>query len=340
MIAPVFYPHIGGVEKHIKRVSEELIRKENEVTVLTQMHDQYLADFDIINKIRIFRFHNSSSLKIWLWIYRHRELIKSSDVIHCHDFAVFILWYLPFRFLYYSKPSFITFHGYEGNIPIPKSVLILRKICELLTKGNICIGDYITKWYGTKPSFITYGGVDLPLDNNDQESHGTIFIGRLERDTGVLEYIETILILKAKFGIEMEMEIYGDGGLRKMIEEIIAKNNLKIRLNGFVENPMKFLAKSKFAFVSGYLAILEAMINKKLVLSIYTNEIKKDYLRMMPDSDKIMVIASSAEELAGKIEELLNNQQYVECKIKNAFEFAKRQTWESETDIYIKLWEI
>ena len=162
MFAPLFHPHIGGVEKHVKRLSEELIKKGYEVTVVTINYNQSLPDFQVLSRIKVYRFPKMRLPKIWFWICKYRKLIKSADIIHCHDFSTFIYWYLPFRFLYPLKPVFITFHGYEGITPIPKKTLFKRKVTEFLTRGNICIGDYIPKWYGTKASFISYGGVDIP----------------------------------------------------------------------------------------------------------------------------------------------------------------------------------
>ena len=338
MFAPLFHPHIGGVDKHIKRISEVLARRGHEVSIITIKHDKSLPDFEELNKMKVYRFPKMRLPKVWLWIYKRRDLIKNANVVHCHDFATFIYWYLPFRFLYPLKPVFVTFHGYEGIIPIPRKILFKRKITELLTKGNICIGDYILKWYGTKASFISYGGVDMPAPLSNTNPEGAVFIGRLEKDTGIMMYIDALRILKEKQGINLKLDVCGDGKLREKIQEIIKGNELNVELHGFVENPLDYLDKSKFAFVSGYLAMLEAMINKKLVFAVYENKLKKDYLTLMPNSKNMMVIASSPEELAEKIAYYLNHQKETEEKIKNAYLFSKDQTWEKVTNTYLKLW--
>jgi len=338
MFAPLFHPHIGGVDKHIKRISEVLARRGHEVSIITIKHDKSLPDFEELNKMKVYRFPKMRLPKVWLWIYKRRDLIKNANVVHCHDFATFIYWYLPFRFLYPLKPVFVTFHGYEGIIPIPRKILFKRKITELLTKGNICIGDYILKWYGTKASFVSYGGVDMPAPLSNTNPEGAVFIGRLEKDTGIMMYIDALRILKEKQGINLKLDVCGDGKLREKIQEIIKGNELNVELHGFVENPLDYLDKSKFAFVSGYLAMLEAMINKKLVFAVYENKLKKDYLTLMPNSKNMMVIASSPEELAEKIAYYLNHQKETEEKIKNAYLFSKDQTWKKVTNTYLKLW--
>jgi len=340
MFAPLLHPHIGGVEKHVKRLSEELIKMEYENSIITIKHDKTLPDFEELNKIKIYRFAKVRLPKIWFWIYNHRGLLKSADIIHCHDFGTFIYWYLPFRFLYPFKPVFVTFHGYEGIIPIPRKILFKRKVAEFLTKGNICIGDYIPKWYGTKANFISYGGVDISTAVKNTNYKGAVFIGRLEKDTGIMAYINAIKNLKKNYAINFDVDICGDGSLRETIEKTIKENELNVKLLGFVENPLDYLIKSKFAFVSGYLAILEAMINKKLVFGVYENELKKDYLTLMPNSKSMMVITSSPEELAEEIAYYYKNPERAEEKIKNAYNFAKEQTWEKVAEMYLKLWGV
>lgn len=340
MFAPLFPPHIGGVEKHVKRLSEELIKKGYEIIVVTIKHYNSLPDFEELNKIKVYRFPRMKLSKIWFWIYKNRYLIKDADIIHCHDFGAFIYWYLPFRFLYFLKPVFITFHGHEGIIPIPKKILFRRKVAEFLTKGNICIGDFIPKWYGTKANFISYGGVDILTTVNNTKSEGAVFIGRLEKDTGIMTYIDAIKILKKEYNISFEVDIYAGGSLREILEKIIKENELSVKLHGFVENPMNYLIKSKFAFVSGYLSILEAMINKKLVFSVYENELKKDYLTLIPNSKNMMVIPSSPEKLAEKVAYYYKAPEKAEEIIKNAYNFAKKQTWGNVANTYLRLWGV
>src|SRR5207237_10432020 len=91
-------------------------------------------------------------------MWRFRSLIQEADVVHCHD--VFF-WYLPFRFLYPQNSVYTTFHGYE-SYPIRKGAIWMRIISEKLSWGNICFGDFITKWYVTEPTVVSFAAVDIP----------------------------------------------------------------------------------------------------------------------------------------------------------------------------------
>ncbi len=204
-LSRLFYPHIGGVEKHVLEVSKLLIKNGHSVIVLTEKFEKGLLDTDETQGIKILRIDNGKDnwfkkFRIWKELWRKRNFINDADIIHCHD--VFF-WYLPFRFLYLNKPVYTTFHGYETRFPPSKRSIIIRKISKKLSLGNICVGDYIKKWYGTKPDYTTYGGVEiLPINTNTTNKYQSAnkrlkisFIGRLDKDTGIDIYLKVLAIL-------------------------------------------------------------------------------------------------------------------------------------------------
>ena len=137
------WPQIGGVEKHVREVSLRLEKKGHKVRVISEKDIKYPH----IKFIGL--------LYIWYWLFRNRRLIKNSDIIHCHD--VFI-WYLPFRFWYPGKPVYTTFHGWEGQWPLPLKNILFKRLVSRLSWGTIAIGSYIEKYYGIKANKILYGG--------------------------------------------------------------------------------------------------------------------------------------------------------------------------------------
>jgi len=138
------WPHVGGVERHIKEVSLSLRKKGHTITIISEESIKY-------PKIKFIGL-----LHIWLWLWRNRKLIKETNVVHCHD--VFI-WYLPFRFLYPQKPVYTTFHGWEGVWPIPWKNITLKRLAARLSWGTIAVGGYIEKYYGIKADKIIYGAI-------------------------------------------------------------------------------------------------------------------------------------------------------------------------------------
>ncbi|MBF8250054.1 MAG: hypothetical protein HW400_655 [Candidatus Levybacteria bacterium] len=335
----LFYPHIGGVEKHVIEISRILIKKGHKVNIITEQHSQDLKIKELIEGIEVFRIPKLEKggfkkFKIWKWLWDNRRLIKNADIVHCHD--VFF-WYLPFRFLFPFKKIFTTFHGYEGY-PLKSKNILIHKISEKLSMGNICIGDFIKKWYGTKPTYVSYGGVSIseiknhPFDKlrtKIKNENSAIFIGRLDEQTGILTYVEAVNILRKKIP-SFDFLIIGDGNLKTEIGE-------KIKILNPVSNAAEYLKNYNFAFVSRYLSILEAMTAKKMVFAVYDNPLKEDYLRMAPFS-RYITISNSSSELVSKINYYSDNLNEKEKIVENAYKWVKNQTWEELSNVYLKLW--
>lgn len=356
-LSRLYYPHIGGVEKHIFEISKILVSKGHKIIIISEQpqesnSDDYQSNSSSarpVGKLRNIESYNIDPKKddwfkkfrIWRQLWKHRDLIRSADVVHCHD--VFF-WYLPFRFLFLTKPVYTTFHGYEGNNIPNKKAIFMHKLSEKLSHGNICVGDFLKKWYGTKPTFITYGAVDFKKINKyktenykkNNLTNKVIFFGRLENETGIMKYVEALRILKKK-GINLELDVYGEGSLGEAVKKYNEVNNLEINLKGFIMNIESVLNNYEYVFCSRYLSILESMAFKKPVFAEYDNVIKKDYLQMAPFA-KYISISKNASEIAQTVEDNLSAKN--KLQVNDAYNWVKTETWEKMVDIYLKLWNI
>jgi len=327
-----FYPNIGGVEKHVLEISKRLVKMGHQVTVVSESTKKNTNIKNIygikILKINVGKNEKKKKIIIWKWLWKNRNLIKNADIVHCHD--VFY-WFLPFKFMYPQKPIFTTFHGYE-SYPIRKSAILVRKISEKLSWGNICIGDFISKWYGTKPNYVSYGAVEIEKNNerNIKHKESGVFFGRLDEQTGVLTYSKAIQKLKQKYP-KFKFLVIGDGKYKKLL----SKTN---KVVGFKKNPEKYFSDYRFAFVSRYLSILEAFASKRMVFAVYDNPVKEDYLKMAPFS-KFIIIAKDADDLCKKINFVLNYPKLEKEYIEKAYTWVKEQTWEVMIKKYLDLWK-
>jgi len=335
MLSQLYTPHIGGVERHMQNLNKILVEKRCNVTVITEKFDERLKNRISIDRVEVIRFKHLKIkflglFLIWFSLLKKIRIINQADIVHIHD--VFV-WYLPFRFLFPRKPVYITFHGYP-SYPLSKKAIFYQKIAEKLTRGNICIGDFITKWFGTKPSIISYGAVNLkkfkPFSVNSFK-YDAIFSSRLDKQTGILLYIKTIRILKKK-GINFKLLVLGNGKYRKEAERYST-------CKGFVSDPSPYFKQARFAFVSRFLAIMEAFASKKLVFAVYDDSLKEDYLKMSPFS-KWIIIEKNPEKLANKIEFYMNNMDKARPLIDSAYKWVKGQTWEKMAGNYLELWGI
>src|SRR3990167_4009877 len=341
----LFYPHIGGVEKHILEISKLLVGKGHSVTVLTEKFEKDLLDADEIDGIKILRIDAGNDnffkkFRIWKSLFKYRELIKKSDIVHTHD--VFF-WYLPFRFLYPSKKIFTTFHGYEGNKIPGFKAKFMHKIAEKLSKGNICVGDFLKKWYGTKPDYVTYGAVS-GIQNSKVKSQKynskfkILFIGRLEEETGIMDYLSALKILEKK-RYKFNLIVLGDGSLRKKAEDFCLENQIDVHFMGFIKDINQYIGNSDFVFVSRYLGILEALVLKKFIFAHYNNKIKEDYLKMSPFS-KFISISKNSEELVKQINVFLKDKEKKNQMVGGGFNWVISQTWKEVLKVYSKLWRL
>lgn len=328
----LYYPHIGGVERHVEEVGKRLVKKGYKVTIVTELLGETKRE-ETIDGIKIIRFTYPKIkflglIFIWLQLLRRFQLIKTSDIVHIHD--VFV-WYLPFRFLFPKKVVYTTFHGWEGKYPIPQKFKFLRKVAERLSLGNICAGDYLKKWYGTNSDFVTYGGVNKVQNSkfkikNYNSRFKILFVGRLAEDPGLPMYLDAFKFLHGRF----EIMFLGDGKLRDKAQEFG-------KVHGFVEDIIPYLIKAKFVFTSGYLSILEAMAAKKLVFAVYDNPVKRDYLKMAPFA-KWIVAENSPKILAEKIKYYLKHPEEEKKLVGEGYNWVQQQTWDKVVSLYLKLW--
>jgi len=338
MFSRLFYPHVGGVEEHVEKLSEQLINKGHKVTIITEQYNNKLKLSEKCKSAQIFRIpipHQKKQKKwhIWKWLWENRALIRAADLIHIHD--VFF-WFLPFKLIFPRKKIYITFHGYEGSTPPKIKAIIQRKIGEWLSRGSICVGEFMKKWYQAKPDFVIYGATDR-IKSLKPTPRSVIYLGRLSEDTGIMTYLQAIKILKDK-QMSIKLDVYGKGPQLNQAKTFVKENRLDVKFHGFVKNAQRKIPRYSLAFISRYLGILEAMMAKRPVFAVYNNQIKKDYLTCHPQA-KNMVIANHGRMLADKIIKYLNHPQSFQVKVNQAYRFAEKQTWNKLTEKYLQLWQ-
>jgi glycosyltransferase involved in cell wall biosynthesis len=298
-----FYPHIGGVEKHVYLLSKELIKKGHSVVVVTEKYDSQLKQKETINGIKIIRFNYPRKryvglFYIWLFIWKNRVLLIDSDVIHIHD--VFV-WYFPFKFIFPFHKVFVTVHGLEWGDPFSKKAILQKKLAIKLSNGTIGVGNFLCKYLNVKFDLLIYGATEI-FKSTNKKRNSIVFVGRLSKDTGVLKFLEWL-----RFNRNFKVEFVGDGELKEECERFgIVK--------GFTD-PKKYIRKAEWCVPGGYLACLEAMSARCKVKVFFNDQLKKDYWQMSP------------------MYEFIKNED-----IDGAFKWIKNHSWNDMTTLYLDLW--
>jgi glycosyltransferase involved in cell wall biosynthesis len=331
MLAPSFDPRSGGVEKHVRRVCRELLARGVQVRIATPRWEATWAAAEVVDGVAVTRLSLPARVG-------RRELAPLADwatVVHTHDAYPFLKYYLPFRLFRPRVPAFVTFHGYEG-FPIPLEARLLRRVVLWLTRGGVCAGAFIPKWYRFRCNHITHGGVDAP-EARPPPGEGAVFVGRLESDTGFLDYLDLVRRLQEEHGLALPLGVCGDGSLREAGEAFAHDHGLPVQFHGRVPDVMPYLAGARFACVSGLLGMLEAMAAGAIVLALYDNPLKEDYLRLFPGIEHALV-AGSPGDLAPQVAALAAAPEAQEQLASEAFAFARTQTWARVADLYVDLY--
>lgn len=330
----LFAPHIGGVETHIEKLNEELKRDGFEVFVITTQHSNDLEQFKQTKNENIYRMNVSADgkgfnykLSIWNEIWKLRRVWWDADIIQIHDVFFWLMPFLPFI----SKKTYMTLHGYEGNdLPNWKSKF-WHELASILTKGNICIGNFHQKWYSVNPTITSYGAVQLiKVPKKKRKSSELIYVGRLEEDNGLMIILGAIKKLKDK-GKKYHLDVYGAGSLEKKAKNFVQENKLDVKFHGFHPQARMFIAQYKVAFVSRYLSILEALSTETQVISYSHNKLTDDYLKETPFEDWISIIKNEND-----IVSVLEQDKSFHPKAKK---WALEQNWSKLKNDYLSLWK-
>jgi glycosyltransferase involved in cell wall biosynthesis len=313
--APSYYPNFGGVEKHIMSVASILKKRGYKIKIFVKFSKNIPKKQTIegIEVLRMPKKENRPYIDLW---YAKNKIIFEDAIIHSHDYFNFYLRKkIKNRWVH-------TFHGYEGY-PIAQSAIESRKKVLSLVDYSFCVGKFIEKWYGTKCDKVLWGAADKPKKYNTKPNYDFLFYGRLEKDTGIKEYLKAFKLMLDN-SKSLKMLVVGWGSLEKENKMYVKNSGLNVEFRKPVNDVYSVLAECRVAFVSGYQAIIESSLMKKPIIAFYDNPLKKDYLEMHPQIKNFM-IADSPEKISSLAIGIDENSP----KINNIYKWALKQNWEN-----------
>lgn len=288
-IAQVFsryYPDIGGVETHLKEISERLAKKGFDVEVLTTDPSGKLPREEIINEVRVKRFRSWAPNGIYHFSRElHKYLRNNSynyDIIHAHGYQAFPMLSSAMSKRYTKAKFIITDHLgfskigkwiYSVYDPIfGKYIFDQASIIVIVSPATLVSLPLLSK-YRNKVVYIPNGVDILKIDSYfkkynippDDDELRIICVSRLEKNKGLDILIEALRYMNdAKFSLR----IIGDGPYKQKLKEIVRNLSCKseIRLLGRLDDEALFrnYAQSDvFVLLSKYeshsMALTEAM---------------------------------------------------------------------------------
>ena len=291
-VSPKYSPFIGGVEEHIRNISERLAG-EHEVTVFATDATGKLPKEEEINGVLVRRFkcfspNNAYHLSPGMW----NELRKSEfDIVHGHSYHT-----LPLYFSRYAKRNkYVVTPHYEryGGTPFRNFLLKLYKpfgkkifedadhiIAVSSYEKGLLLQDFRIDEDKIK---LVPNGVDLAefshLERVTKKSKTILYAGRLEEYKGVQYIIAALPWLDKSFSLE----IVGQGTYKTKLMEQASKLRVKSRVRFYQDLSRRELIKmlteaGVFVLLSRYecfsIVVAEALAAKTPCVVANTSALK------------------------------------------------------------------
>lgn len=241
-ICPCYFPDIGGVETHVKEISERLAKAGHDVEVITTDPTGKLDKRDTINGVKVTRFRSFApgnayyfAPQIYFYLKKHNY-----DVIHAHSYHA-----LPALFAALGKRErrfvFTPHYHRSGHTAfrnlLHKPYRFLGKMIFSRADTIICVSEYEKKL--VESDFRVQGKtVKIPNGINlkefeqlkhHQKEYGEkilLYVGRLEEYKGVQYIIQSLPELQ-----DFRLRVVGKGPyeeeLRKMAKDLRVADRVK-----------------------------------------------------------------------------------------------------------------
>jgi len=270
-VCPRYFPHIGGVETHVREISERLVKRGYEVEVLTTDPKGELPKEEVINGIMVKRFKSWAPSEAY-YISRtlKRYLSENSgnyDVVHAHSYHAFPALYAAQT---KSKNKLIFTPHYHGTghtffrklLHIPYKY-VAKSIFEKADKV-VCVTnfekDLIMKKFrvdGKKVEVIPNGIDPKEFEGLKRERRDCykiiLYVGRLEKYKGVDYLIKAL----PKLDKNIRLEIIGKGPHKRSLLRLVNKLGVVDRVRFYQDLSreallQKYAKADLFALLSKY----------------------------------------------------------------------------------------
>lgn len=342
LLAHRFWPCVGGVENYVGGLARALLGRGHDVTVVAGATQDDLPERDSVRGVKVLRFPaRRSPLRCRLWFWRGREVFQSADVVQVSNTHVLEHFRRMTRPWLNWSNVFLTRHGMSGRFPVPQSDIDRARRAQQWVRGVAHDGQFIARWLGVSADICPDPGLEPAADElprvTPEGKMTATFVGRLEPDTGITTYLDAVHILREVHGCALSLRVVGDGSMRAELEERARRDRLPVEFLGQREDAADQLLRSRFAFVDGRMAILEAFARRRVVLSAYGNEWKKDYLTGERFSPFLAAFPDGAT-LAAAVVRLADEPEELERRAVAAFEFARGLSWDRCAVCFETMW--
>jgi len=242
-VCPRYHPYIGGIEVHVKEISERLVERGFEMEVLSCDPSGKLPRDEIVNGVRVRRFKSWAPNEAYYFSKElKKHLMKNSDnfdIVHAHSYGAFPALYAAqakCKNKLVFTPHYVGGGGtfFRNLLHIPYRLIT----SELFTRADkvICVSKYEMEVLRSrfkveyeKLEFIR-NGVRLSefsrLKKIRKNCKVILCVSRLEKYKGVQH---TVIALQ-KLDHSIFLEIVGKGPYRNSLIKLAKKLNVYNRV--------------------------------------------------------------------------------------------------------------
>jgi glycosyltransferase involved in cell wall biosynthesis len=268
MVCHRYYPDIGGVETHVREISERLVKHGYYVEVISTDSTWKYPVHDVHNGVRITRFKSLAPKNAFYFAPQVYFYLKSHryDIVHAHNYHAFPALFASFA----SKGRFIFTAHYHGGSPSPFRNFLLRPYqgisCSVFEKAEkiICVSKHEMKLIENDFHVPRSKLVHIPNGLNmkefrdikelRKESKTILYAGRLESYKGVQYLIEALPLLQ-----DYRLEVIGTGSYEKELHRLARRLDVYGRIDWLKDiSRGKLLSHFKSADVFVNLSTFEA----------------------------------------------------------------------------------
>lgn len=309
----------GGGEKISLNLAQEFKKNQIEVTFITQFIEGEFTE-EIKKKYPIIKLSKSYfisffKLLYFLYVKKYDALISNYFPLNTIASLAGFISFTKVLCLEHSPPTLTPFI----NI---KKYKIFTCLFYNLSHKIICVSegiknDIIKNTFVLKNKLLTiYNPIPdhgYRITNKKSEIFKIISVGRLKHQKNHFLLIDSIKLLNDNIKKNILVNIVGDGELKEKLENYIKKNNLNkiIKILGFKQNPMKYVAESNlFILSSDYeglpTVLIEALYTGIDIISTDCpygpSEILKNY------SNSTLVSIKNSNMMSASIEKYYNKK--------------------------------
>jgi len=265
--------------------------------------------------------------------------------VHISDVAMLEYYYAMVGWLIGPRPIFLTRHGMSARYPAPASEWMRSLRAKTLADAIFDDGAFIHRRVGVTPDLTPNPGLrpepnqirQRPEpDGPSAEQPSAVFVGRLEPDTGIDIYLDALALLQQD-GIGVHLDVYGAGSLEAGLRSQSLRQHLPVVWHGRTEDAQRHLQDGCFAFVSGRMAIFEAMARRRLVIAAYVDPMKRDYI-LGEWFSRYIVSGHRAEQIAAKIVFYRTHQHERQARVERAYQAVQGMSWSRTAQQYLQVW--